>query len=245
MRALRACRAAWLAGIAALALGHTAPAASAPGPAETPGPFVAPERPMILTRTLRRPLPDGKEVISRRSYEVRFVADGEGFRIDGTLVDVAVEAPPSLAALAAVERGRGDAGMFPMRLDAGGRLLAGSDPQAGESIARALDIVARELGQMRLAAFDMMQAQAFAERFRQRPGISQWPADLFRPASGKHREERTIPLPGGARGHVTVEIEARGQGRGGLLVSLSRTVTTDLDGDLRMTFESWTLSPSG
>lgn len=40
--------------------------------------FVAPESPVVLTRELRRSLVDGKEVVSRRRYELRFVREGNG-----------------------------------------------------------------------------------------------------------------------------------------------------------------------
>ncbi|MCB2079103.1 MAG: hypothetical protein R3E09_01525 [Novosphingobium sp.] len=210
--------------------------------AQPAGLFQPPQSPMLLTRTLRRPLPDGKQVLTRRSYEVHIVPESNGFRIDGKLVDVVVEAPRKLQALADIERNRPDKGMFPMRLDANGMLLPGGDPQSGEAVKKAIALVSQELGAMKLAAFDMLQAQAFVSQFRQRQGLSQWPADLFRPVPGQHRETRTIPLPNGARGHVAVDTDATTQGPAGLLSSFTRTVTTDLEGDARVTYESWTLT---
>src|SRR5436309_1976086 len=70
------------------------------------GGFSAPSGTLVLTRTLRRPLPGGAEIVSTRSYEIRIVADGDGFRVDGSLLSSEVTAPPSLAALAALERNR-------------------------------------------------------------------------------------------------------------------------------------------
>ena len=79
----------------------------------------------------------------------------------------------------------------------------------------------------------LAQAQAFVRAFQDRPGYHPWPEDLFHPAPGKRREQRTIPLVNGERGHVTVDIIARTAGAGGLLASFTRTVTSDLDGDMR------------
>ena len=95
---------------------------------------------------------------------------------------------------------------------------------------------------MKLAAFDMLQARAFVGQFQKRQGLSEWPVDLFRPAPGKRRETRTIPLPNGARGQVTVDTEAQVAAQTGLLSSFTRTVITDLGDDVRATYETWTLA---
>ncbi|MCB2072745.1 MAG: hypothetical protein H6917_06425 [Novosphingobium sp.] len=232
----------WLAGSAALM-----PVAAFSDPdmqstAQPSGLFQPPQSTMLLTRTLRRPLPGGKQVVTRRSYEVSILPDGEGFRIDGKLVDVAVEAPENLGALAEIERKRPDKGMFPMRLDAGGMLLPGADPQAGATTQEAIALASQQVDSMKLAAFDMLQARAFVGQFQKRQGLSEWPVDLFRPAPGKRRETRTIPLPNGARGQVTVDTEAQVAAQTGLLSSFTRTVITDLGDDVRATYETWTLA---
>ena len=65
--------------------------------------FAPPQSSLVLTRELRRPLADGKEVVTRRSYEIAIVHDGDGYRVDGRLIDVEVDAPPALRALSTLE----------------------------------------------------------------------------------------------------------------------------------------------
>lgn len=240
-------RAARLAGrlagsVAAIALTAAAPPPEVPAAQVTPA-FRPPGTPMLLTRTLRRPLADGKELVNRRSYAVRFVPDGQGFRIDGKLVAVEVEVPPPLQALADIERARPDEGLFPILLDAGGLIAPENDPRAPEAMGKAIDEAKRALGQSGMSALDMLEAQAFVERFRNRPAMSPWPRDLFRPARPETHLERSIPLPDGKAGMVRIDTEAAVIGPSGLLVSFRRTVTTELDGVQRFTVETWTLEP--
>lgn len=242
MRRSRPIRAAWLSSLAVFSL---QPALAAPAePVAAPSDrFEAPAEPMMLARILRRPLPDGNEVVSRRLYEIRFVADSEGYRVEGALVDVTVDAPPALAMLADLERRRPDQGLFPMRLDADGRIASGGLPRDGETIDQAVDIVAAQLEALRLTTHERVQAEAFAGLLRQRPGFAYWPVDLFRPAPGRRQAERTIPLPNGGRGAVRVDIDAQASGASGLLSSLRRTLTTELEGDVRTSVEIWSLVP--
>ena len=227
----------------ALAAGSIALAPSA-GAHEVSAEFTPPRTEMLLTRTLRRTLPDGKEVIARRSYAVRFAGEGQGFRIDGRLIDVAVETPPSLQALAEIERKRPDAAMFPIRLDAAGMIVGGEPPAAGEASEKAAAIAAGQIGASGLVAIDMLQAQAFIRQMRNRRGGSLWPANLFHPLANRRSETRTVALPDGQSGQVVIEIVAQTAGSTGLLASFERLVTTDLQGDKRITRELWTLTPA-
>ena len=231
----------WLCGISAILVAGalSAPAASAPSP---PAGFAPPQAQLLLTRTLHRPLPDGKAIVTRRSYAVRIVRDGTGYRVDGTLVESRVDAPPALASLAEIERRRPDNGNFPILLDASGLILGGAGLQSDGSLDRAAAIAAEAIGDSGLPAIDMLQVQAFIKQLPSRAPRSLWPADIFHPAPGKRSESRTITLPGGAEGHITIEIEARGPAPDGQLASLSRVVTTDLAGDMRVTREHWQLA---
>ena len=87
----------------------------------------------------------------------------------------------------------------------------------------------------------MQIAEAFIEQLPSRAPRSAWPADVFHPAPGRRSESRAVPLPGGVPGQVTIEIEAQGPDQDGQLASLSRVVTTDLAGDVRVTREQWRL----
>lgn len=232
----------WLLGAAALA-----PAAvwSAPGPAVAQAGgarFAPPNAPMLLTRTLRRSLPGGAEIVTRRRYRVRFLPEGDGFRLDGALLSAEVDAPEGLSALAELERSRPDSGMFPLRLDGSGRLIgpAGALPVA--EVQRAVSSAVRQIGGTALAAAERSEARAFAQQLGSRPAVSSWPSDLFQPASGRTSERRRMSLPGGRSGLVTVAVEVETQTGGRLLKTLTRTVTTDLDGAARSSSEQWTLA---
>jgi hypothetical protein len=239
-------RAAWLAGAAAVMPVAVASFPLMPAEAVAPKRFAPPDSTMVLTRTLRRSLPGGEEVLTRRSYEIRFVPDGGGYRIDGRLVGVEVDAPTNLQALAMLEKRRSDADMFPMRLDAQGMLVPQvTPPPQAEEVRQAALSVGREIDAHSFEPFDLSQAKAFAATFEKRSVRTAWPEDLFHPSPGLREEIRTVPLPNGARGTVRVTINASAHGGTGLLGSFVRRVTTDLEGDSRVTEETWTLTAKG
>lgn len=226
---------------AAATLALVAMAFEAPAIADAAQAFSPPLSSLLLSRTLTRTLPDGKTITTRRSYEVRFQRDGDGYRVDGNLVDVTVDVPPSLRALADLERQRPDNGLFPIRLDADGRIIGGGNQTASPVVARAAQVAAEQIGGSGLTALDMLQAQAFVARLRSGSAHSKWPDDVFRPFVGKRSETRTVPLPGGEEGQVVIEIEGRRGGSAGQVGSVHRVVTTDLGGDRRVTRELWEL----
>ncbi len=234
--------AAWLAGVAAiLPLVFLSPPVEA-APATPAGAFTPPQTRMVLTRTVRRPLSGGRELVVRRSYEVQIVADGPGYRVDGQLTGCTVEAPESLKALAEIERNRPETSLFPIALDGKGNILSSAPARPNESLDRAADLVSGRLETIPLSPMDLEQARAFVRQVQARAAGSQWPADLFHPVPGRRTETKTIPLPGGERGSVAVEVTAQDQQSGGLLGSLERIVVTELEGDRRVTREEWTLA---
>ena len=212
--------------------------AISPGGAAQPA-FAPPQSRMLLTRTLHSPLADGREIVTRRTYEIVILPDGDGFRVDGTLVECQVDAPPALAMLAQIERERPDNGLFPMRLDARGMIVGdntlpsdGAVRQAGAVVSQAFAGAAR--------AEDSRQAGAFVRQVQGQQAITRWPADLFRPAPGRRYSEQAIALPDGGDGKVTVEISTLpGPSR---YATVARTVTTELGALRRVTREEWTLA---
>jgi hypothetical protein len=204
--------------------------------------FAPPLSPLLLTRSLHRPLPDGKELVIRRSYTVRISRETGGFRVDGALVDVVVEAPPILQTIAEIERKRPDNGLFPIMLDAQGMIIGSSTVQPEGSLDRASRVAKGQITVSGMAAADKVQAQTFLQQLNAQPSRSQWPADVFHPSPGHRSETRAIALQDGNEGHVTIEIETRGAGKAGQLASLERIVTTDLAGNKRVTREQWQLS---
>lgn len=230
----------WLGGTSAMlvmsALSIATSAAASP-----PTGFVPPQTELLLIRTLQRPLADGKALIVRRSYAVRIIRDGAGYRVDGNFVDAQVEAPPALRALAEIERRRSDEGLFPILLDAQGMIIGGDSVQSDGSQDRAASVARETISGSNLPALDKRQAQSFVDQLVNRSARSQWPADIFHPAPGKRSETRLIELPGGGQGQVTIGIETSNGKSSGQIAFLDRTVTTDLDGDRRITRERWQL----
>ena len=204
--------------------------------------FSPPQAPLLLIRTLYRPLPGGQAIVTRRSYSVRIVPDGAGYRVEGQLLQATVEAPPKLAAMAEIERRRPDSGLFPILLDSQGQILGGGNVLSDGSLEHAAVVAAESIGGSGLSAIDMLQAQAFVKHLANRTPRSQWPADVFNPVPGRRNEARVIALPGGSEGRVTIGIASQGVRQDGQLALLERVVTTDLDGDIRVTREQWQLS---
>ncbi len=210
------------------------------GPLQTA--FTPTAGPMLLIRTLHRPLPGGQAVVTRRSYEVRITREGNGFRVDGKLVDASVEAPPMLQALAEIERQRPDSGLFPIMLDSQGMIAGGPAIQPDGSLDRAAALAASRIGGSSLGTFDRTQAQDFVQQLRTHPARSQWPLDVFHPAAGRRSEVRAIPLADGGEGRVSIEIQALPGSTSGQIAALARTVTTEIGADSRVTREEWRLS---
>lgn len=224
--------------------------AAAIGLAATPTPLFAgpssdafrpPEGALLLTRTLRRPLPDGNQIVTRRTYEVRFVRTDDGYRVDGRPVGVTVEAPPSLEPLATLERRREDAGLFPMHIGPGGELLPVASLRSGTEVSAAVDRASAAIAQMPLGPAEQRQAQLFVRGFTARPALTAWPQRLFRPIPGRTSETRMLPPESGG-GRIEVVTEAETSGPTGLLSRFSRKVTTELGTDSRTTYEEWTLA---
>lgn len=196
---------------------------------------------MVLTRILRRPLPGGAVVATARSYEVRFVREPGGYRVDGELIAVEVSAPPAFEALAALERARPDTGMFPVRIDDRGRFLAAGEerPKAFAQQASKVALAMLPTGQ---TAGEARDARSFIQQVGSSPVHTAWPDDLFMPSPGKRSDRHVVPLPGGKTSEVEVEIEASVDASSGVLSKLTRTVTTRLGDSSRITEETWTLA---
>jgi hypothetical protein len=209
-------------------------------------PFAPPETPQVLTRTLWRSLGDGKQIIIRRRYAVQFTRQGDGYLLNGRLLDAAVEAPPYLAGMAELERKCGDEGLFPLLLDAAGRIR--SDARARLEPPTLRDN-ARDHAQGMLAVKPLNREQkqesgVFLKALAAQGAPTAWPVDLFNPASGERSERRRIALPGGQEGEVLVSVKVDAAPAEGLRLAVERTVTTILAGTSRTSREQWTLAPA-
>ncbi len=216
-------------------------AAASADPASAGGGFSAPKGPLVLTRTLRRPLPGGAEIVSTRSYEISVVPDGDGFRVEGRLLDSEVTAPPSLAALAALERDRPDSGLFPFRLDRDGLIASAAVPSDRSAESAAAEASKSTIAASALAEADRREAQAVIDQLTTRSGVTgaRWPNDLFRPAPGVRSQTSRFELGDGKTGSVTTTIEARRDASGD---SIERTVVTETGGASRATHETYKIA---
>ncbi len=123
--------------------------------------FAAPKNTMILKRVVRRTLSDGKEIIVTRSYDLHFTAINGGYRIDGQLHDVNIEAPPLLAALASLERNRRDDAIFPIFINTSGEITSSLNTPIARNAQAASGIVKALFESSALPAPDKQFAQKF------------------------------------------------------------------------------------
>ncbi len=234
-------RALMLLGMTALAPLSAPLVATAPDSAERQ--FSPPSGPMTLTRTVWRGLHDGKAIKVQRSYAITITPDGDGYRVDGTLIDAAVDAPPQLAILAELERQRSEPGLFPFRLDRQGRIQTPvAAPTATPSHPELSRAGAALVANAPLAAETRQQTRAMLDQVigAARGGVA-WPVDLFNPASSLRQDHKVVHLPGGGKGEVAVSIAVDRASPGTLPRSVERTVTTSLDGTESVTREQWTM----
>ncbi|MBS0482687.1 MAG: hypothetical protein JSR96_11160 [Proteobacteria bacterium] len=235
-------RAVLLAGIAALI-----PVSAAGVPAEAvqnipDAAFNPPANDLVLTRTVYRDLGDGEQIRVERSYAVRFLPDAGGYRLDGRLIDVAVDAPADLAPFAQLERTRPDTTLLPIRLDASGAILdngvaaPSAAPGQAAALARSAIAGAQLSPEARQAAIQQIA------RITTDPSVyGRVPADLFRPSPGERHERRVIALPGGMQGTVEMRTVVEGVGPDGLPGRVEQVITTELDGTKRVSKEVWSL----
>lgn len=226
-----------LAGAAAILPATMLSAATVPVPAAQ---FAPPDTRLLLTRTLRSPLADGKEIVSRRTYDVVIVPDGDGFRVEGTLVEVSVEAPPQLAPIAEIERRRPDTGVFPLRLDSRGMLVPGRRPIDRSALREAAGVANQVLDRELPGGAPPGVVGGFVAALESGAGESRWPEDLFRPTAGRRVERRKVALPDGGSGEVEVEIVASTGEQD--YARMERKVTTALGPSTRITREEWVLA---
>ncbi len=204
--------------------------------------FTPPATPVTLTRTLYRPLPDGKEIVVRRRYELRFSPDGEGFRLDGRLLDANIDGPPQLAKLADLEKTRPEPNLFPVLLNRHGLILA-KEPapiitdQTNRAMTGAQALIADTLPPK--AHLDATQAlNTFGEAIK----ASAWPQLLFNPGTAEESINHEVKMADGSIGQVTVTIRAAQSSPGHLPEWMERTITTRLAQTERSTREIWTFA---
>lgn len=237
-------RRAWLRGAAAAlalpVLSGLPLAAAAQGPRFSP-----PDGPMLYSRRLERSLADGARLTVSRSFVVRFEHAGGGFRLSGEQAGVEVEAPEKLAAFARIERERTELGLFPLMLDAQGRILADEPPPFDARLDEAVREAVAMIERRPRAAAERSELLRFVEAVHAGAGtlVSALPLDLFAPPPRPRRERRDVALPGGETGEVSVTFAASADPATGLMRHAEREVVTTLVGESRRTVETWRLEP--
>lgn len=216
----------------------------APGRAVAQGPrFAPPSGAMRYTRRLERPLADGLRLVASRSFVVRFEPVEGGYRVTGEPAGVEVSAPERLAAFARLEREREDPGPFPLRLDAGGRIVGGAAAPLSAQLDLAVREAIAELDARPRDPAERAELLRFVDAVHKTAGrlTTELPADLFAPPSRPRTERREVALPNGEAGEVTVTFSAAADPATGLMRQAVREVLTELGGDRRRTLESWQL----
>lgn len=197
---------------------------------------------LILSRTIIRELSDGKQIKVTRRYAVRFAPTDSGFLLDGKLVDVSVDVPPLLGNLGEIEKRRDEAGMFPVRIDSNGTILAGQgggslDPRARQEMTAQATAALAETG---MPQDNLQLGTRFVSQTLQGQSRSPWPVDLLRIPPGEHRQSRVVALAGGVEGRIEVVTRVDALLPCGLPSSIERTVVTMLAGTKRVSREVWT-----
>ncbi|MDE2435017.1 MAG: hypothetical protein KGM49_02035 [Sphingomonadales bacterium] len=230
-------------GIASLCLVNVAAQPAWAEPTAANRLFAPPADEMVLTRTVWRYLADGQQIKVTRSYAVRFLRVSDGFRLEGKLIGATVDAPADLAPFAELERNRPDTGLFPILLDANGRILADGVAPPPAARVKAADLARAALERAPLTSADRQVANQQVAAMGAEPGVyGHVPADLFQPQAGERREHRHIALPGGIAGEVDVAIHVDDIQPSGLPDRVERVMTTELAGTTRVSREVWTFA---
>lgn len=207
--------------------------------------FAPPSGPMLYTRRLERSLADGAKLTVSRSFAVRIEPAGGGYRVTGEQVGVEVEAPEKLASFARIERERTELGLFPLTLDARGRILGDEPAPIDTRIEGAVREAVAMIEQRPRPPAERAELLRFVEAVHLSAGtlVSELPLDLFAPSPEPRRESGNVALPGGETGAVSVMFTAIVDPANGLMREARREVVTEFGGESRLTVESWQLEP--
>ena len=209
-------------------------------------PAFAPDTaPFRLIRRVERELRDRALLVVERAWSIRFVPQGQGFRLEGKQVDVAVDAPAELDFLANMERDRVEDDMFPLLLSSGGEIMGRSDAPADDVLADAIEAVRGKLARQLGLGDDKAAAERFLTQLQRAGEQSQagWPATLFAPGTLDNAEQREVPLPDGRTGEVIIRTLATSDPDTGLMQRFERRVETRLGDSSRSGLERFTLTP--
>jgi hypothetical protein len=196
--------------------------------------------PLLVTRTATRTLRDGKEIVTRRTYRVTFRRDGTGFVAEGVQTSSEIEAPPVLAALARIERDRPDNAIFPAQLDANGLIVEAAATEPGPELAAGIAAARKLVVPVQLSGADRAMANAVLDAAA-KGHPAPWPADLFSASAADQTLQRSVALPSGSPGLVTVTQRIPARRSDGTPARYVREVVTEIDGNSRPNREEWSI----
>ena len=229
------------AGAIAMLSGFAAPVALAAEPKLVR----VPKTPMCLSRTVTRELIDHANLIVQRSWEIDFTQRGSGWVISGEQLAVSVDAPAALEPLAKLERERVADEAFPILIDSYGLIDRSITADSHVDISRvsnaAIEVVKNRGG----GAVEKAELRRFLAQLQQAASslMTHFPQDLFFPLTPSTTESRTMDLPGGMHGEVTMTYESHSEEDNGLLIDSKREISTRIAGDVMHSVESWSLLP--
>ena len=201
---------------------------------------------MRYIRRLQRDLGRGAALVTEREFTVRFEPLAAGFVVGGQQVSARVDAPARLAQFARLEEQRVETGLFPLELDAGGRIVGGEGASECDQFEIAYKAALSDISGQDLPETERDQLTAFIGAMHAAGGtlVTELPRDLFAPLALNRSERRAIEVPGGQAGQVSVDFIAEIDRETGLMRHAMREVSTALGQDARVTVESWSLLPA-
>lgn len=212
-----------------------------------PRPRTAPAGRFTLQRVLTRELGDGAAIVVTRRWRIGFVAAEPGLLVAGEQTFADVAAPPTLSPLAALERARSTAGVFPIRLDRRGQIVDSDREMNTAQLLRAIATGQAMIASGRGGAAMAQDADSFMAQLARMgaEAVSAMPRDLFFPAETRGSATRDIALPGGETGTISAATTASVHPETGLLRTSERTIVTRIGGSARVSREGWSLTPTG
>ena len=221
--------------------------ASLPVAAHAATMLALPAGPMRLTRRIERSM-EGEAMLSvERSWQVGFARSGQGIAITGEQVEAVVEAPESLAPLAAIEQSRITDDMWPIMLSEKGRVMASGGGVRPRDLSAAIREAEAMIARMEIPAAEAVAMTAFLARLQQAGSslLDTLPEDLFYPVRGPMRQTRQVALPGDMTGEFEITYDAKADSANGWLERAERIVITRIGASERRARELWTLADIG
>jgi hypothetical protein len=145
-----------------------------------------------------------------------------------------------------MEEQRVETGLFPIHLDAHGRIRSGGTAaQDSEQLDRAVDLALGRVRELAASAGTKAEMRQFIAMVHGAADAmtATLPEDLFAPVAAPRAQSREVLLPTGDAGEVLTTFTADTDPRTHLMRRATREVVTRLSGTSRQTVETWTLAP--